>query len=205
MGYEKMQAVSIVLFLISVGTILGPVGAVVITNTNDLTQLVIPPEIKDQFMGGNGPLGGGGDYNNGGNGDNGDNGGNGTAATLSLGLLNVQLVQYTIDQTTNTFSITLSVTNNIGYDLTLNSLSATAVNYQTNAALASISLSNPAAIPKDSTSTVTVAGTWTPAGEALVTSGATTVDLSLSNISIDVNGIIAQPNEPEHIGVISLT
>jgi hypothetical protein len=202
----KMQAVSIILFLISVGTILGPVGAVVVTNSNDLTQLVIPPEVKDQFMGDNGPLGGGGEYNNGGNGGNGGDGGSGTAATLDLGLLNVQLMQYTIDQATSTFSITLSVTNNIGYDLTLKSLSATAVNYQTNTALASISLANPATITKDSTTTtVTVAGTWTPAGEALVTSGATTVDLSLSNISIDVNGIHAQPNEPQHIGVISLT
>jgi hypothetical protein len=88
-----MQAVSIILFLISVGTILVPVGAVVVTNSNDLTQLVIPPEVKDQFMGGNGPLGGGGDYYNGGDGDNGDNGGNGSAATLNLGLLNGQLVQ----------------------------------------------------------------------------------------------------------------
>jgi hypothetical protein len=200
-----MRAVSIILFLISVGTILGPVGAVVVTNSSDLTQLVIPPEVKDQFMGSNGPFGGGGDYNGGGDGDNGDNGGNGTNATLNLGLLNVQLVQYTIDPASNTFSITVSVTNNIGYDLTLNSLSATAVNYPTNVPLASISLSNPATLAKDSTSTVTVAGTWTAAGEALVTSGATTVDLSLCNISIDVNGVLAQPNEPQHIGVIPLT
>ena len=200
-----MQAVSVILFLISVGTLLVPVGAVVVTNSNDLSQLVIPPEVKDQFLGSNGPLGGGGDYGNGGNGDNGDNGGNGTNATLDLGLLNVQLEQYTIDQTTNTFSITLSITNNMGYDLTLNSLSATAVNYQTNAALASISLCNPATLAKDSTTTVTVGGIWTAAGEALVTSGATTVDLSLTNVSIDVNGVHAQPTEPEHIGVISLT
>ena len=52
---DKMQAIGIVLLLISVGTIVGPVGAVVIMYHNDLTQLVIPPQIKD-LMNGNSNL-----------------------------------------------------------------------------------------------------------------------------------------------------
>jgi hypothetical protein len=205
-----MQAVSIILFLLSVGTIVAPIGAVVVTNSNDLTQLVIPPEVKDTIFGDNSPFGGGGGggNNNGGGYDNdNDFDDNGTdMATLDIGLLNVQLVQYNIDRATNTFSVTVSVTNSIGYDLTVNTFSATAVNYLTNEALATISLVNPPAqITKDSTTQVTVAGSWTPAGEALVTSGATQVDLSLANITIDVNGIVVQPTEPEHIGTVQLT
>ena len=46
-----MQAIGIVLLLISIGTIVGPVGAVVVMYHNDLTQLVIPPQIRDLMNG----------------------------------------------------------------------------------------------------------------------------------------------------------
>jgi len=47
-----VAALSVVLVLISIGTILGPVGAVVIVYHDDLTQLVITPQIRD-IMNGN--------------------------------------------------------------------------------------------------------------------------------------------------------
>lgn len=47
----KVQLVSVILTLISIGAILGPVGAVVIIYQADLSQLVIPPQIRDLMNG----------------------------------------------------------------------------------------------------------------------------------------------------------
>ena len=46
-----MQVIGIVLLLISVGLVVGPVGAVVIIYKDDLSGLVIPPEIKGVMSG----------------------------------------------------------------------------------------------------------------------------------------------------------
>ena len=46
-----MQAIGIVLLLISIGTIVGPIGAVVVMYRDNLPGLVITPQIRDMMNG----------------------------------------------------------------------------------------------------------------------------------------------------------
>ena len=46
-----MQAIGIVLLLISIGTIVGPIGAVVVMYRNNLPVLVFSPQIRDMMNG----------------------------------------------------------------------------------------------------------------------------------------------------------
>jgi hypothetical protein len=188
-----MQAVSIILLLISVGTILGPIGGVVIMYRDNLPALIVSDDVNN-LIGDNGILSGDNNGNN--NNNNNNNGNNDNAlADFNLGLLDIQLISYQIDAVARTFTVTVSVANNLNYDLTLNALSATVSNYQDNQQLASISLSSPVTIASAQTSQLTVAGTWTQTGENLITNGATTVHITLSNILVDVNGIVVQPSQ----------
>ena len=108
-----MQVIGIILILISVGTVVGPVGAVAIIYRNDLSQLVITPQIRD-IINGNSPII---PINNNPNGDNGDGSG------LS-GLMSPTFVSAQVNEATHTFTGIFTITNTLNYDLTLNSFIA---------------------------------------------------------------------------------
>ena len=186
-----MQLVGVILLLITIGTTVGPIGAVVVMNSDDLTQIVIPPEIKDIFSGDStllAPiLAGKGDFN--------------------IELIMPKFVSSTFDRTTQTFSVTVNVTNILNYDLTLNALDATVVSTQDDAELATVHLSDPVTIPAGKWSMVTVSGTWTQAAEDYYNSNpnASSINVTLSTAAIDVNGILVQISEPIEIGDIPLT
>lgn len=193
-----VATVSVILLLVSIGSVVGPIGGVVIMYQDNLTGLVVPPQITNVINnvtnGNNNPFGG-----NGGDNDNQNGGDSGIA-----GIINPVVVGTQVDPATRTFSVTIALTNNFQYDLTLNSLSASVQNYQDNQLLASISVSNPVTIVVGQTSQITVSGLWTQEAENLVTGGASSVDISLANLSIDVNGISVQLNEPYHVGNVPL-
>ena len=188
-----MQALSIVLLLISIGTILGPIGAVVIIYHNDLSQLVIPPQIRD-IMNGNSNLI-----------PHGNSNGNGNSGMG--GLLNPVFVSAQIDDRAHTFTVTFDVTNNLNYDLTLNSFNTDVEITQANYPGGSLSLSNPVTVLAGQTVQLTISGHWTQDAQNYIANnypGATSFDIYLANTTINVNGITIQINEPIEVGNVPI-
>jgi hypothetical protein len=189
-----MQFVGAILFIISVGLIIGPVGAVVYTYKDDLSGLVIPSQLKDLMTGDASTL-----LNGAGSGD-----GN----SFLGGLIEPVFVGATVDSESRTFTVTVNITNNFDYDLTLNSLSADVKSAQDNYHLVTISLSNPVTLVSAQVSIVSVNGYWSQQAENLFLSNYsqdTTIDVILDNILIDVNGITVESTEPFPIGNIPLS
>jgi hypothetical protein len=186
---ELMQAISLILVIISIGTILGPVGAVVIVYHADLNQLVIPPQIRD-IMNGNSSIVPGVNHS----GDGNSNG------NLEMGgIMDPVFVSVQRDPTSHTFSAIFNVTNPFNHDLTLNIFSTDATLTEPNIPAGSVSLGSPVTVPADETVQLTITGSWSQAAQDYLTSnysGATTIDLTLTNIVINVNGITIQTAGP---------
>lgn len=204
-----MQALSIVLLLISIGTIVGPVAGAVIAYRDNLTELFVPPQIKNLISGNNNIMNDNSNNNNNNNNNydnnninnDGDNSGGG-------GFINPVFVSAQINNETRTFAVTVNVTNSFSYDLTVNSINATVSSSQSNYQLGTISLASPVTIRAGQTSQVTVSGSWTQNAENYVLNnygGASSINVNLANTTIDVNGIVIQENQPINIGNIPLT
>lgn len=188
-----MQAIGIVLLLISIGTILGPVGAVVIIYHNDLTQLVIPPQISD-ILNGNSTIIPTNNFSN----DNGNS---------DLGGLTPVFVSATSNVAAQSFTGIFNVTNPLNYTLTLNSFSTDVEFTQDNIPAGSISLSSPVMVLAGETSQLTISGHWTQAAQDYITNNyqsATSIDISVSNVAININGLTIQSAGPIHVGNIPL-
>jgi hypothetical protein len=195
----SMHALSVVLLLISIGTIVGPIGAVAIMYRDNLVQLVVPPQISNLINGNNNVM-----QDNGNNNNNNDNGNNNSGGG---GLINPVFVGAQINSEARTFTVTVNVTNSFSYDLTLNSINATVESSQDNYQLGTISLTTPVTILAGQTSAVTVSGAWTQDAENYVLNnygGATSIDVNLVNTTVDVNGIVIQETQPINIGNILL-
>jgi hypothetical protein len=190
---NEMQAVSLILFLVSVGTILGPIGAVVVTNISDPVQMVIPAEIENTLLGDKGIFQGGG----GGEGGSGDSGGIG-------GLLTPDLVSQTVDITQRTFTLTVNFKNDFVFDLALNAFDAEIQDTNSGHIIGTLSLSNPVTIATGESALVTLQGSWTEQAESFI-GQEQTINVNLVNLTIDVNGIIIELSEPYYIGEISLS
>ena len=107
-----------------------------------------------------------------------------------------------------TFTVTVNFTNNFNYDLTLNALTATVESSQDNYQLGTISLASPVSILAGQTSLITVSGIWTQDAENYVQNNfadASSINVNLANISIDVNGIVVQQTQPVNVGDVPLT
>ena len=195
MRNTDLQILGVVLLLISVGTIVGPIGGVVIMYRDNLSQLVVPPQIKSIMNGNNNIL----QDNSNSNDDNSDSGG---------GFITPVFVGAQINDEARIFTVTVNVTNKFGNDLTLNSINATVESSQDSYQLGTISLSSPVTIPFGQTSQVIVAGIWTQDAENHIQNNfgdATSIDVKLVNTAIDVNGVIVQQSEPINVGSIPLT
>ena len=200
-----MQALTIVLLLISIGTIAGPIAGVVIAYRDNLTQLFVPPQIKNLIGGNNNIMTDKGNnnnnnYDNNNINNNGDNSGG--------GFINPVFVSAQINNDTRTFAVTVNVTNSFSYDLNVNSINATVASSQSNYLLGTISLASPVTILAGQTSQVAVSGYWTQDAENYVLNnygGATSIDVNLINTTVDVNGIVIQENQPINVGNIPIT
>ena len=186
-----MQAVSLILVIISIGTILGPVGAVVIIYHADLNQLVVPPQIRD-IMNGNSSIIPGINHS-----DNGNSNDNGNSEIG--GLMNPEFVSAQSDPSAHTFTGIFQVTNPFNSDLTLNTFSTDAALTEPNIPAGSVSLGSPVTVPAGETVQLTITGSWTQAAQDYMTNyyaSATSIDLTLTNITINVNGITIQTAGP---------
>ena len=206
-----MQALGIILVLISVGTMVGPIAAVAVMYSNNLEGLVITPQIKD-IMNGNSallPINSGSNNNNNYNNDQynyTDN--NGENSNNNNGFMSPVLVSSQIDSTARTVTVVANVSNPLGYDLTVNSFNSTIVCSQDNYQIGTIRLANPVMLPAAQTAQVTITGYWTQDAENHVLTshpGATSIAVNLVDTTIDVNGIVIQSPAPISAGSIPIS
>jgi hypothetical protein len=179
-----MQVIGIILILISVGTVVGPVAAVAIIYRDDLSQLVITPQIRD-IINGNSPII---PVNN--NANNGKGGG----SSLS-GLMSPTLVSAQIDEAAHTFTGIFKITNALNYDLTLNSFSANVEITQNHIQASSLSLGNPVTVPAGETSQLAISGSWTQAAQDYIInnySSTASVEVFIVGAEVNVNGVVIQ-------------
>ncbi len=170
-----MQALGILLVLINVATIAGPVVGVAIVYNDNLTALVIPPELT-QLLNSTIALG--------------------NQATLA------QVVDLHIDNNSRIMTLTVDFTNPLNYTLSLNSFSANVECYEHNYPLGYLNLTNPIPLPAAQTTQVDFVCTWTSSAENhFQTShpGATTIDLNLVGLVINVNDVNLAMSEPIEI------
>ena len=187
-----MHAIGILLILIRVGTILGPVGAVVVIYRNDLSQLVITPQIRDIMHGNSSIIPINNDSNDIGNSGVGD-------------LMRPVFVSAQSNTETHTFTAIFNVTNTLNYDLTLNSFSTDVEITQDHIQAGSISLSKPIMVPAGETSQLTLSGSWTQAGQDYITnnySSTSSVEVYILNAEVNVNGITIQSSGTIDVGNI---
>jgi hypothetical protein len=190
----KVQLVSVVLALISIGAILGPVGAVVIIYRADLSQLVIPPQIRE-IMNGNSsiiPTG---------NSDNQDDN-----SGMGGGLMKPVFVSAQSNPQTNSFTGIFQVTNPLNYDVTLNSFGATVAITQNQIPGGDLSLASPVTIPAGQTTQITITGHWTQEIENYFANNPaiTSVEVYVSNVRIDINGIVIESSGTIDVGNIPM-
>jgi hypothetical protein len=186
---RNMQTLSIVLTLISAAILLAPVGAVVIIYHDDLSQLVIPPEVRDILEGNSTliPMGGG---NSG-----------------LEELFNPVVESVEVNEQARTCTVTLKITNGLDYELTVKGINATVEVTQNHYSAGTISLGSPVTLPAGATAQLIMSGFWTQDAQNYITDnypGATSIDAYLAYTTIDVNGIIVQMNEPIELGEIHL-
>ena len=190
-----MQALGIVLLLISIGTIVGPIAGVVIIYRDDLSQLVITPQIRD-IMNGNStiiPI----------NQNTNDN----SPSDLG-GLMKPVFVSAQANDAAHTFTCIFNVTNTLNYDLTLNSFSATVEITQDHIQGGTISLSNPVTVPAGQTSQLTLSGPWTQAMQDYITNNypsVTSFEIYVVNAAVNVNGIVIQSSGTIDVGNIPIS
>jgi hypothetical protein len=184
-----MQLIGVVLLLVSVGLVVGPVGAVMYVYKDDLSGLVIPPEIKGIV-----------------NGDsslfiNDNSGGNGGDESPFGSFVQPEFVSANIDSAARTFSVTANVTNSFTIDLILNNLS-TDVETPDRQRITTVGLRNPLTIPPGESALVTVEGSWTQSGEAYFLDHYSTGQSAIVvivNTVIDVSGMSVELSEPVQI------
>lgn len=184
-----MQALSVILVLITIGTIVAPLGAVVIIYRDNLAGLVITPQIKD-LMNGNGILANNYSVND--NNNQNDN-------SVGGGLVVPTFVSSSVNSVDRTFQVVVNVTDPLNEDLTINGLTADVECTQDHYQLGSVSLASPVTILSGQSSLLTISGSWTKSAEDHIQSshpGQTAISVDLVNTSIDINGIVAQYSSP---------
>ena len=209
-GWIVMQPLSVVLALISIGCIVGPIGGAIAMYRDNLTQLVVPPQINNLINNNNSPENINNNNSNPTDNNNNVNIGSGNfgVGENNGGFITPTFVSSQINTQARTFTVTVNFTNNFNYDLTLNALTATVESSQDNYQLGTISLSAPVTILSGQTSLITVSGIWTQDAENYVQNnfaGASSINVNLANIAIDVNGIVIQQTQPVNVGDVPLT
>lgn len=198
-----MQIVGVLLTLLSVVLVVAPVGAVVVIYQDDLTQLVIPPEINEIINGDSTSFLVNDDYSVEGNYSI-----NGGDDSFLNELIVPTFVSATIDNDANTFTVIADITNNVRYNFTLDTLSTEVRTTSDHYNLVTINLSQPVVLVSGETSRVTIVGSWTQNAEDYFIqnyAGATTISVELINTSIAVNGINVDYPDVITIGEIPLT
>jgi hypothetical protein len=177
-----MNVLGALLALLNVVTIVGPVAGVALVYQNNLQEMVITPQIQDILNGGTG---------------NG-NGGLSSAQEITM----PQFVSETTDLADRSITIVLNFTNPFNYDLMVNSVSADIVASQDNFTLGRASLDHPTNLPANQTSNIVILCQWTLDDENHFSTsypGASTIDVDVVGITVNVNDITIQAPTSYHI------
>jgi hypothetical protein len=189
-----MQLVGVALVLISIGTILAPIGAVVIMYRDNLPQIVIPAEITDLMNGNSSSI----------LSHYGVDEGNLTSDQGSF--LAPVFVSSEIDNTTRTFNILVNFTNSFTFNLTLNEVSAGIACSEHNFLLGNVSVVGPINISSGETAQIHITGSWTQEAEnhfITLHPNQDSINVNLIDLTVNVNGLIIHQTEPVNIGDIA--
>jgi len=166
-----MQLLGLVLILLNVGAIATPIAGVVLLNSNDLSQIIIPSEVEDIISSTIG-----------------------TEESIEL----PQYVSSYYDQSSRTAQVIFSFTNPFEFDLALNAVSANIVCLDHNVALGRTALDDPVLIEQEETQEIIVNFVWTIAAENHFLSqhiDESSIDAKLVEIELDVSGIAIEVPE----------
>jgi hypothetical protein len=166
-----LDKVRLILTVITIAINVIPIAGILIIYHNNLLGLVVPPEINNLINDGVIP---------------------------KDPLENFTFVDSQYDAASRTVTLTFEVTNPLKFDLTVNSMSADAQCDAHHYPMGHVAISNPVDIHAGETATINVAGTWTQ--DAInhfqtAHAGAQNIDIELTGLSIDVNGVSVQTDE----------
>jgi hypothetical protein len=191
-GVTCLKLLSVVLMLISIGLVVGPIVGVVCAYRDDVTGLVLPPEIKGAMSGDKSFI-----LN--------DNVENITRSDDSInsilnGFVAPTFVSASMDENTKTFSVEISASNTLKYDLTLNTFAAE-IQTPDHQKLAVVAVNDPFVIHSGESKIIAIGGSWTQVGEDYVLSHlkASSISVGIANIVVDVNGVTISRDAPIEI------
>jgi len=172
-----MQILGLILVLINIGAIAVPVTAVAVINLDNPIEMIVPPKVE-QIV---------------------------TGLTSTGGSLEPpQYVSSTVDVSSKTVSAVFSFTNPFNLDLRIDSVSADVVCAAHAFPLGEAELSSPVRLDRGTTVMITIVFTWTQQAEQHFMTehvGATSVDVELVNLDLDVSGITVQVPESISLNV----
>jgi hypothetical protein len=160
-----LQLLGLLLLLLSVGSIAAPVAGVAIVHSENITEIIIPPEVEtivDETVN--------------------------MASSFEL----PQFIEAVWDEDSYTCEVTFSFTNTFNFDLTLNEVSANIKCTEHGVALGYAELSEEVHLVPSETQVMTIIFTWTEEAENHFLSehsGELSVDVTLTNLVLDVSGI----------------
>ena len=176
-----MQLLGLLLLLLNVGSIAAPVAGVAIIHSQNITEIIIPPEVEtivDEVVN--------------------------AASSFEM----PQFIEAVWDEDTNIVEITFSFTNTFDFDLTLNEVSANIKCTEHGVALGHAELSEVIKLVPGETQIITIVFTWTEEAEnhfITAHSEDLSVDVTLTNLVLDVSGINIETPEQIVLSIPTIT
>ncbi|MGD6852413.1 MAG: hypothetical protein ACQCN6_10180 [Candidatus Bathyarchaeia archaeon] len=176
-----MQAIGIVLLVLSVGLIVAPVGAMACVHRNDLSGLVFPDKVRGLMHGDNSFF-----LNN-----------NCNPNYILNNLVVPTIVGGVINETSKDFYVDINVTNIFKFPITLKAFSAQ-MQTPCGQEMATVTIDTPVKIYPCQSKIIQVDGYWTQAGESYVYDHkcSPTLTVCISDIVVDVNGVKVERDTP---------
>jgi hypothetical protein len=175
-----MDSVKVILVVLSIAIVVGPLVGVLYVYRDNLSGLVLPPQIKNVLQG------------------------NQTTPSLQPPEP-TGTPQY--NPKNGTFTLSFSYTNPLDTTVTISRLTAQVKASDYNIILGNVSLAQPVTFQPKQTATVTTTGTLDPTAVNQIKAqnpNASSVDVSLENVSVTAGGVTLQLGEIPNVGQIPL-
>ena len=176
-----MQLLGLLLLLLNIGSIAAPVAGVAIVHSQNLTEIIIPPEVQtivDETVN--------------------------VASSFEL----PQFINAIWDEDNNTVEITFSFTNTFDFNLSLNEVSANIKCTEHNIALGHAELNEAVRLVPQETQIITIVFAWTDEAENHFVnehSEDLSVNVTLTNLVLDVSGINIETPEQIVLSIPTIT
>ena len=175
-----MQILGLVLILINIGAIAAPVTGAVIMYRDNISELIIPPEINQLIN---------------------------DIETLGSEIQLPEFVNYTYDQTAKIVTVIFKFTNPFNLNVTINSIAADIECTEHSISLGHFGISNPVELNKDVTAYIIGVFAWTTVAENHFLTehvSDSSISISLENIIVDISGITIEAPMSYNIGNIPI-